>query len=90
MIQNIAWAAQPTTVRDGTTFSDYALFVDPYVGVLQRASLPATNASLALCLYDTAPVATGARYRYFLAHFDEAFEIDGVIDAGVVEIPETP
>lgn len=90
MIQNIAWIAAPTTVGGGETTFDYAIFVDPYVGVLQRGALSENNPSLALCLYDTAPIATGARYRYFLAHFDEAFEIDGVIDAGVVEIPETP
>ena len=82
MIQKIAWAP--------TGSSNYALFIDPYVGVVRRNTLTDNNPSLALCLYDTAPVATGARYRYFLAHFDEAFEIDGVIDAGVVEIPETP
>ena len=85
MIQKIAWA--PFSARD---FTNYAVVVDPYVGVVRRNTLTDSNPSLALCLYDTAPVATGARYRYFLAHFDEALEIDGIIDAGVVEIPETP
>lgn len=90
MIRNIAWLPQPDVTRNGINYTDFALFVDPYVGVVPRGTLPAVNSTLALCLYDTAPVATGARYRYFLAHFDDAFEIDGVIDAGVVEIPETP
>ena len=91
MIRTIAWRPVGNYVRNNQTFSNYVYFDDPYVGVVVRNSpLPTTNPSLALCLYDTAPMASGARYRYFLAHFDKAFEIDGIIDAGVVQLPEEP
>lgn len=80
MIENIAWTPSGTA----------AILIDPYVGVLERNPLGTGSPSFALCLFDTAPAATGATYRYFLVHFSPEYEPDGIIDAGSVTIPATP
>lgn len=76
------------TLADSSGFE----FLDPMVGLTLR--LPAGNAvlsspppSLEFHLLDLHPVVQGARYRYWLVHFDARGEPDQTIPAGEVEVP---
>ncbi len=91
MITGIAWRPEAdVTYSNDMPLEDYASIVDPYVRVVRRESLDGEYPRLALCLFDTAPVAAGATYQYFLVHFNPLGEPDGVIDAGTVPIPANP
>jgi hypothetical protein len=92
LVRNIIWdssslARPPTEPTEDAPPPGFAFFNDPWIGVA-RQSPTLSSLSVDLCYFDTTPVAAGSTYRYFLMHFDELGEPDGIIDAGTVTISE--
>ena len=84
MITGISWVPEPTGNRT------FIRVTDPFVWASGRQMADSVNGStfqIDLGITDTAPVASGARYRYWLAHFDSYGEVDQLIDAGELTIP---
>lgn len=81
MIHSISWA--PEAGAD----PQFAMIIDPFVGaaMLEPNRMPV---GADLCLFDNSPVAAGATYHYYLAHFGKNGEPDAIIDAGALTFPE--
>ena len=81
LIDSIAWAPE------AGANPQFAMFIDPFVGaaMLEPNRLPW---AADLCLFDNSPVAAGATYHYYLAHFAANGEPDAIIDAGSLSFPE--
>ncbi|MFO1502031.1 MAG: hypothetical protein U1G07_27275 [Verrucomicrobiota bacterium] len=85
LVEKLAWGSIDVT-RD----THAAVLLDPFIGVKEQSnqgSVVLGPGALELILLDTHPVLSGARYRYWLLHFDADGEPDGVIPAGEVDIP---
>ncbi len=73
----------------------YAFLSDPWIGVARFPSVSEVISGggalvnhIDLCYFDTTPVTEGATYQYYLLHFNEVGEPDGIIDAGTVTISD--
>ena len=98
LVRSIVWDSNQIQPRPGTEPapppSGFAFLNDPWIGVARFPPLnPATGGSdaslqLDFCYFDTTPVTEGATYQYYLLHFNELGEPDGIIDAGTVTISD--
>jgi hypothetical protein len=84
LIEQLAWGVVQLT-RDTRA----SVLFDSFIGVKEQPNAGTLQSSpaLELILLDTRAVLGGARYRYWLLHFDPDGEPDGVIPAGEVEVP---
>lgn len=80
MIENIAWRVE----------NGYATLVDPFVRAVLRQPIDNTGGLADLCIFDSAPVASGARYSYYLVHFGPDGEPDFITFCGNKSIPPSP
>jgi hypothetical protein len=66
-------------------------FLDPMVGLTLHVPPPGAveqgSARIDVHLLDLHPVVRGARYRYWVVHFDDQGEPDRTLPAGEVEVP---
>jgi len=87
LIETIAWH-NPCLFGEGPCFASYIR--DPLIRPLYFQELSTGDTffwRFNLCLLDTQPVISGARYRYFLVHFNEKREPDRIYPCGEVDIP---
>ena len=63
----------------------FTYLTDADVGLLTNAG----GAKVDIMLWDTNPVAEGATYHYYLVRFNPEGEMDQIIDAGEITIPES-
>lgn len=80
MIESIAWRVE----------NGYATLVDPFVRAIRRSPLVVDGGPVELCIFDSAPVASGARYAYHLVHFGPDGEPDFITPCGTIPIPPSP
>lgn len=74
-----------STTASSVTGSLYTYLTDADVGLLANGN--GTHADI--ILWDTTPIAEGATYHYYLVRFNPEAEIDQIIDAGEITIPES-
>jgi hypothetical protein len=80
MIENIAWRVE----------NGYATLVDPFVRAVRRTTITIEGGTVDLCIFDNAPVASGATYTYYLVHFGPDGEPDFITLCGNTPIPASP
>ena len=72
---------------DGRIPPAVGIIADPFVALVHPNSIQFNLSTNELWLMDTHPVQGGARYRYWLIHFQADGEMDSVVPAGEVTIP---
>lgn len=91
LVRSIAWDTRSLPRPPGEENPpppNFAFITDPWIGPARKTPLPTGGFHADLCYFDTTPVMAGATYQYYLLHFDELGEPDGIIDAGQVTISE--
>lgn len=78
LIERVPWILQPTSDFDVVTIPDRLFAINLEFN---------PDNSYPLYLRDQQPVLRGARYRYFVAHFNDRREVEEIIPAGEVELP---
>ncbi len=78
-------ALRNSTTASSTSGSPFTYLTDADVGLLANPN--GTHADI--ILWDTTPVAEGATYHYYLVRFNPEAEIDQIVDAGEITIPES-
>jgi len=79
LIERVPWILQPTSDFDIVTIPDRLFAINRELEFGPDNSYP-------LYLRDQQPVLRGARYRYFVAHFNDQREVEEIIPAGEVTV----